>query len=153
MKVKKTVRIMQHTTDAELNGAFCGVRHLKPVRQLFAFMGVPLGDPTTLHTDNAAVAAVIDSGRLTPRCCHTDIPIALLQSERGIQFYINLLRTYFMLADMGTKPNKAPALRRFKYWGMGAIFYPPEGHEHYILLQLQYYEVNFVEILKDLHQS
>jgi hypothetical protein len=153
MKVKKTVRIMQHTTDAELNGAFCGVRHLKPIRQLFSFMGIPLGDPTTLHTDNVAVAAVIESGRLTPRCRHVDIPIALLQFEKGKDFYINLIRTQLMLADLGTKPNKAPALRRFKYWGLGARFYPSEGHEHYILLQLQYYEINFVEILKDLNRQ
>jgi hypothetical protein len=150
MKVKKTVRIMQHTTDAELNGAFCGVRHLTPIRQLFAFMGLPLGEPTTLHTDNAAVAAIIDSGRLTPRVRHYDIPIAFLQSEKDKLFYINLLKTQLMLADMGTKPNKAPALRRFKYWGMGARFYPPADHEHYSLLEMKYYELNFVEILKDL---
>jgi hypothetical protein len=150
MKVKKTVRVMQHTTDAELNGAFCGVRHLKPICQLFAFMGLPLGDPTTLHTDNAAVAAVIESGRLTPRCRHVDILIALLQFEKGKEFYINLICTQLMLADMGTKPNKAPALRRFKYWALGARFYPSNDHEHFILLQMQYYEINFVDILKDL---
>jgi hypothetical protein len=147
MKVKKTVRIMQHTTDAELNGAYCGVRHLKPIRQLFSFMGLPLGEPTTLHTDNAAVAAIIDSGRLTPRVRHVDIPIAFLQSEKGIEFYIKLLCTQLMLADMGTKPNSAPTLRRFKYWGMGERFYPAPGHEHYILLQMQFYEQNYVDIL------
>jgi hypothetical protein len=148
MKVKKTTRIMQHTTDAELNGAYVGVRHLKPIRQLFAFLGAPLGEPTALHVDNAAVASIIDSGRLTPRTRHVDIPIALLQSEKDIEFYIRLLRTQLMLADMGTKPNKAPALRRFKYWGLGARFYPSPGHPHYILLQLQFYELNFVEVVK-----
>jgi hypothetical protein len=148
MKVKKTTRIMQHTTDAELNGAYVGVRHLKPIRQLFAFMGAPLGEPSTLHVDNAAVASIIDSGRLTPRTRHFDIPIALLQSEKDKEFYIRLLRTQLMLADMGTKPNKGPALRRFKYWGMGARFYPSPGHPHYIMLQLQFYELNFVEVVK-----
>jgi hypothetical protein len=53
---------MQYTTDAELNGAYVGVRHLKPIRQLFAFMGSLLGEPSTLHVDNAAVASIIDSG-------------------------------------------------------------------------------------------
>jgi hypothetical protein len=56
-----------------------------------------------------------------------------------------------MLADLGTKPNKAPALHRFKYWALGARFYPSNDHEHYILLQMQYYEINFVDILKDLN--
>jgi hypothetical protein len=140
MKVKKTIRIMQHTTDSEMNGAFVGVRHLKPLRQLYSFMGVPLGDPTTLHVDNAAVASIIDSDRMTPRCRHIDILIALLQSVKGVEFSVDLTKTQLMLADMGTKPQNSTALRRFKYWGLGAKFLPEETHPHYKLLQMQFYE-------------
>ncbi len=146
MKVKKTIRIMQHTTDSELNGAFCGVRQLKPIRQLCAFMGFPLGQPTTLNIDNAAVEAIIKSNRITPRCHHLDIPIALLQFEKDKDFDVNLIRTQLMLADMGTKPCKGPALKRFKYWGLGARFLPPPGHLHFTLLQMEFYERNYVEI-------
>jgi hypothetical protein len=146
MKVKKTIRIMQHTTDSEMNGAFVGVRHLKPIRQLLSFMGVPLGSPTPLHIDNAAVASVLNSDRMTPRCRHIDIPIALLQSEKDITYIIELVRTQLMLADMGTKPQNAIMLRRFKYWGLGARFLPPSGHIHFVLLQMQYYEQTFVII-------
>jgi hypothetical protein len=140
MKVKKTVCIMQHMTDSEMNGAFVGVRHLKPLRQLCSFMGVPLGDPTTLHVDNAAIASIIDSNQMTPRCCHIDIPIALLQSVKGIEFSVELTKTQMMLANMGTKLQNSPALRQFKYWGLGAKFLPEETHPHYKLLQMQFYE-------------
>jgi hypothetical protein len=51
-----------------------------------------------------------------------------------------------MLADMGTKPQNAIMLRRFKYWGLGARFLPPSGHIHFVLLQMQYYEQTFVII-------
>jgi hypothetical protein len=111
MKVKNTIRIMQHTTDSELNGAFCGVRQLKPVHQLCAFMGFPLGQPSTLNIDNAAVESIIKSDRITPRCCHLDIPIALLQFEKDKDYVVNLIQTQLMLVDMGTKPCKGPALK------------------------------------------
>jgi hypothetical protein len=125
-----------------------GVRHLKPLRQLFAFMGFPLGSLTTLHVDNAAVAAIISSDRITPRCRHIDIPIALLQSEKDKDFIVDLTKTQLMLADMGTKPCKGPALHCFKYWGLGARFLPAPDHCHYNLLQMQYYEKSFVDIQK-----
>jgi hypothetical protein len=150
MKVKKTDKIMQHTTDSEMNAAFAGVRYLKPIRQLFSFFGTPLGKPTTLNTDNAAVAAVINSGRITPRCRHIDIPIALLQDEKGKEYVINLVRTNVMLADMGTKPLTQAILRWFKYWGLGARFLPCPDHPHYVYLQLEYYEISFVEIQRSM---
>jgi hypothetical protein len=146
MKVKKTIRIMQHTTDSELHGAFVGVRYLKPIRQLCAFMGFPLGKPTTLHVDNAAVEAIIKSDRVTPRCRHIDIPIALLQFEKDRDYIIDLTKTQLMLADMGSKPCKTHTLQRFKYWGLGARFLPPPGHPHYDMLELQFYEKTFVSI-------
>jgi hypothetical protein len=62
MKVKKTDKIMQHTTDSEMNTAFIGVCHLKSIWQLFSFFDTLLSKPTTLNTDNVAVAAIINSG-------------------------------------------------------------------------------------------
>jgi hypothetical protein len=148
MKVNKTTPIMQHTTYAKMNGSFAGIHQLKPICQLFAFMGFRLPELTNLHVDNAAVATVIDSGCITPRCCHLDIPIALMQYEKDKDYIMKLVQTQLMLADMGTKLQKAPALRRFKYWGLGARFYPQPGHEHYVLLQMQFYESNFTIIAK-----
>jgi hypothetical protein len=81
------------------------------------------------------------------------IPIMQLQFETGKDFYINLICNQLTLADLGTKPYKAPGLQRFKYWGLGAKFYPKQDHEHYDLLQVQYYEMNFIDILKDLNQN
>ena len=53
-----------------------------------------------------------------------------------------------MLADMGTKPN-APAIhKRFKYWGSGEQFLPPQNHVHYKYLQMCHYEKSFCEIIQ-----
>jgi hypothetical protein len=113
MKIQKTSTVMHHTTDAEMKGAFFGVRQVMPIRQMFAFMGYPLGQPSTLFIDNAAVAAVIAADRMTPRCRHFDIPVALLQCEKHKTFIANLVGTKLMVADMGTKPNDPPTHCRF----------------------------------------
>jgi hypothetical protein len=153
MKIKKTTTIMHHTTDAELKGAFHGVRQVLPIRQLFSFMGFPLGEPSTLNVDNAAVAAIIAADRMTPRIRHFDIPVAILQSEKNKSFIVNLTHTFLMLADMGTKPNDPPTHRRFKLWAMGAIHLPKEGTAHFELLMMKYYEMNYVDIWKDFRST
>ena len=38
--------------------------------------------------------------------------------------------------------------KRFKYWVTGSMFLPARGTLHYQLLQLQFYEQNFVDILR-----
>ena len=147
MKVKKTATVMTHTTDAELHSSFNGVRRLLPIRRLLEFMGFPSKLPTPLYVDNSAVAAIIDTNRLTPRCRHLDIPIGFLHQEKGKSFEQFHIRTQQMLADFGTKPLVSVLHRRFKYWLTGAMFLPPVGSEHYNLLQMQYYEVNFGKIV------
>lgn len=111
MEVKKTIGIMQHTTDSEMNGAFVCVCYLKPVCQLCTFMGFPLGKPLILNIDNTTVAAIIKSDQVTPCCRHVDIPIALLQFGKDKDYEVNAICAQFMLADMGTKPCKAPTLQ------------------------------------------
>lgn len=148
MKVKKTTTVMTHTTDAELHGAFDGVRKLLPLRRMLEFMGYPAPLPTPLYIDNAAVDAVIDSNRLTPRCRHLDIPIAYLHQEKERSYEQFLIRTQQMLADFGTKPLVHAVHKKFKYWLTGAEFLPKEGSLHFKLLQMQYYETSYVDILK-----
>jgi hypothetical protein len=111
-------------------------------------MGFPCRLPTPLYTDNAAVSAIIDAKRMTPRCRHLDIPIAYLHEQQGKSFDQQLISTIKMLADLGTKPLVLALHRRFKYWACGHYFLPPEGSEHYRYLQLQFYEKSFVEIQK-----
>ena len=53
-----------------------------------------------------------------------------------------------MIADMGTKPNTPGILLRFLSWATGAQFHPPPTHIHYKLLQMQYFDMPFHEILK-----
>ena len=148
-KVKKTTTVMLHTTDAEMKGGSAGVRQLQPIRRLFEFCGFPLGKPTQAFTDNAAVHAIIESGRMTPRCRHIDIPIALMQQEHNRSFQLKLIRTMIMLADMGTKINTPKYHEFFKKWVTGSQFLPPVNHKHYQLLQMQFYETNYAHIMKD----
>ena len=137
---------MVHTTASEMKASYEGVRHLEPVRSLFAFNGFPLPDPSPLFCDNAAVNAVIDSERMTPRCHHLDIPIAFLHESKDRLYKMQQVKTLLMLADMGTKPNTPKTLQLYKYWSTGAQFLPTKGHVHYDLLQMQLYEKNFVQV-------
>ena len=153
MKIKKTSTIMQHTTDAEMKASYDGVRQLLPIRQIFAFSGLPLQDPSKMYTDNAAVHAIIDSKRMTPGCRHLDIPIAFLHQEKDRSYQLDLCRTLVMLADMGTKPHSPQLQKLFKYWASGTQYLPTSDTEHYRLLQMQYYEINFADILKLLNST
>ena len=147
-KVKKSDTIAGHTTDAEMKGTYAGVRRLLPLRRILESMGFPCRTPTPLYVDNAAVSAIIDAKRMTPRCRHLDIPIAYLHEQHGKSFDHRLISTLKMLADLGTKPLVLALHRRFKYWACGHYFLPPEGSDHYKFLQLQFYEKSFVEIQK-----
>lgn len=151
IKVSKSTTIMTHTTDSETKASFAGVRRLLPIRRLLEFMGFPCSSPTPGHVDNAALEAIISSERLTPRSRHLDIPIAYLQEHNGVSYVPRLIRTYYMLADIGTKPLTVYLHRRFKYWLMGAQFYPVPETEHYILLEMQFYEQNYVTIVRQYH--
>jgi len=142
-KICKSDKCLPHTTASEIKGSYSGVRHLEPIRTLFAFSGHPLKEPSTLFTDNSAVHTVIESERMTTRCHHLDIPIAFLHEAKGNLFRPKQIRTHVMLADMGTKPLTPKTLKVFKYWATGASNLPPKGHEHYDLLQMQFYETNF----------
>ena len=143
MKVKKTTSPMTHTTDAEIKANFEGCRILIPIRSLFEYMDCPLSKPSKLYCDNRAVFSIIETERMTLRCCHFDIPIVFLHAHRNTVYQPELVPTDKMLGDIGTKPNTPAVLNRFKYWITGLRFLPPKGHEHYNLLQMQFYETEF----------
>ena len=144
---------MHHTTDAETKASYDGVKHLQPIRTLFAFSGLPLNKPSQMYTDNAAVHAIIDSKRMTPRCRHFDLPIAFLHQEKDKSYHLDLCRTLVMLADMGTKPHTPQYIKLFKYWSSGEQYLPPVNSKHYDLLQMEYYETNYATILKLLKET
>ena len=106
---------MLHTTDAEMKGGSSGVRQLQPIRRLFEFCGVQLGQPSKAFTDNAAVHTIVESSRMTPRCRHIDIPIAFMHQEHNKSYKLDLIRTMVMLADFGTKANTPKLHQQFKY--------------------------------------
>ena len=140
---------MLHTTDSELKGGSSGVRQLLPIRQLFSFNGYPFPGPSKSFTDNAAVHAIIESQRMTPRCKHIDVPISFLHQEHNQSYHIVLIRTMVMLADMGTKANTPKYHKDFKYWASGARFLPPKDSEHWKLLHMHLYEMNYGTIISE----
>ncbi len=148
IKVQKSTTIMTHTTDSETKATFSGIRRLIPIQRLLEFMGFPCSSPTPGHMDNAALEAIISSQRMTPRSRHLDIPIAYLQEHNGSTYVPKLIRTYYMLADIGTKPLSVHLHRRLKYWLMGAQFYPVPDTEHFNLLEMQLYEQSYVVIVR-----
>lgn len=148
IKVQKSTTIMTHTTDSETKATFAGVRRLLPIRRLLEFMGFPCSKPTTAHIDNAALDAIITAERITRRSRHLDIPIAYLHEHNNVTYVPRLIRTYYMLADVGTKPLNVQLHRRFKYWLMGAQFYPVPETEHYKLLEMNLYEQSYIVIIR-----
>ena len=102
IKVQKSTTIMTHTTDSETKSTFTGIRRLLPIRRLLEFMGFPCSTPTTAHIDNAALDAIISAERITRRSRHLDIPIAYLHEHNNVTYVPRLIRTYYMLADIGT---------------------------------------------------
>ena len=149
-KIKKSSTLMLHTTDSEMKGGSSGVRHLQPIQQLFAFNGYPLPQPSSSFTDNSAVHAIVESGRMTPRCRHIDIPIAFLHQEHNKSFKLSLIRTMVMLADIGTKSNTPKYHQMFKYWISGQRFLPPSNSKHYNDLQMEFYEKSFGYIIQQM---
>ena len=112
---------MQYTTDAKMKASYDRVcQELLPIRQIFAFSGLPHQDPSKMYTDNAAVHVIIDSKRMAPRCHHLDIPITFLHQEKDQSYQLDLCRTLVIHADMVTKPHSPQLQKLFKYWASGA---------------------------------
>ena len=148
MKVNKTESPMIHTTDSEMKTNFNGCRNLMPVRGLFDCMGCPCQDPSPMFMDNRSVHAVIESGRITPRVRHFDIPIAFLHAHRDTIFKPILIKTDRMLADIGTKPLTPAVHKRIKYWITGYRYMKLLKDEHRNYLEMQFYEIAYHELLK-----
>jgi hypothetical protein len=82
---------------------------------------------------------------MTPCCRHINIPIAYLHQEKDKSFSNHLIQTIQMIADLGTKPLVMLLHKRLKYWISGEQFLPPKGSLHYRLLELNLYEVCYVD--------
>jgi hypothetical protein len=152
MKIVKT-SVMQHTTDSEITTHYLAVQFLKPIRRQFEIMGLPLLLPSDNYTDNSAVDAITAAGRMTRRCRHIDIPIAYLHQERDKTYSTKLTKTQLMLADSGTKANVPAVFKRFKYWASGHYFLPKLGTDHYTQLDMQFYEMKFIDILSKIKDN
>ena len=49
---------------------------------------------------------------------------------------------------MGTKVNTPKYHKFFKEWVTGTQYLPPKEHQHFDLLQMKFYEVNYANIMK-----
>ena len=106
-----------------------------------------------MFTDNAAVHVIIGSQRMTPHCCHSNLPIAFLHQEKDKSFQLDLCCTLIMLTDMGAKPHTPQYIKLFKYWASGKQYLPPKDSLHSRLLQMQFYEKNYAAIIKILNKT
>jgi hypothetical protein len=87
-----------------MKGTYSGVRRLIPLRRLLESMGFPCQQPTPVYVDNAAVSAIIDAKRMTPRCRHLDIPICYLHEQSGVSYQHQLISTVQMLQTWAQNP-------------------------------------------------
>ena len=64
-----------------------------------------------------------------------------------------MIHTQQMIADFGTKPLVQLLHKGFGCWVTGTDFLPPPGSLHFDLLQMKYYEMCFIDILRDMAAS
>ena len=152
MSIKKCMA--GHTTDSETKAQYEALKKLIPTRKLFDVMGTPCPGPSPGFCDNKAVGDIVLSGKMTARCRHNDIPIAFLHAHHHATYQHHFVPGDRMLADIGTKANTPAEHRRFKYWVSGARFLPTSpDSDHYKLLQMQFYEKNYLSFIGDLSSS
>ena len=151
LTIKKTQA--GHTTDSETKAQYEGLKGLQFVRKLFDSFGTPCPEPSLGYCDNKATVDIIESGKMTGRSRHNDIPIAFLHAYHNDIFRVVQIPGDRMPADIGTKANTPADHKKYKYWITGERFLPPPSHEHYKLLQMEYYEKPFSTIYKMLRES
>eukprot|EP00957_Ditylum_brightwellii_P092271 7025322-Ditylum_brightwellii.AAC.1 len=101
---------------------------------MFALIGYPIGQPTTLYKDNMVTIRAIVSARTTPvhhnhnAMLHTD-----LHHKKVGTFGIEHAKSDMMLADINTKPQCGPTLQKKVDRIIGTRYYPPTHSEHHKL--------------------
>ena len=141
-KSKKQNDVADCTNRAEIQAYFMGIKRVIQFRRFKASLGSPIGHPTPAYEDNDAVISQVKQDKLTPRIKHLDIPMTWLH-EQGLKgTYVAIYTpTGRNKADMNTKPHGGANLQTMNMAIIGYQHYPPEGTEHYNLLQIGQYNI------------
>ena len=107
-----------------------------------ASMGSPIFHPTVVYEDNDAVILQVKQHKVTPKIKYLDIPIAWLHEQDLMGTYVAIFTpTGRNKSDMNTKPHEGANLHTMSMIIVRYQYYPPEGSEHYRLLQLDQYKI------------
>ena len=80
--------------------------------------------------------------RLTSQIKHLDVKVTWLHQQKLFGIFIpEPCPTDRQQADFNTKPNGGSQLQKSVLHVVGARFYPPDGTEHYTLLELDKYTI------------
>ena len=131
-KVHKDMSIASSSTDAETRAAFRSVRRVITLRLFFMHLGYPIASPTPLFEDNKGTHDLINSGRMTPRLKHIDVPLCYLhEKHRSGEFEVIECSTHLMLADGLNKSLSGNTLHHHSNIYTGRKYLPPKDSEHY----------------------
>ena len=79
---------------------------------------------------------------MTPQIKHLDLKVTWLHQQKLIGIFVpKACPTDRQLADFNSKPTGGTQLQKSVLFLVGARFYPPEGSEHYVLLELDKYSI------------
>ena len=107
-----------------------------------ASAGHPITNPTIAYEDNSATISQVLKDRLTPQVKHLDLKVTWLHQQKLLEVFVpEPCPTDRQLADFNTKPTGGSQLQKNVLYIVGARFYPPEGSEHYKLLELDKYSI------------
>jgi len=117
---------------------------IQNARPILKHLGMTIKDATTVYEDSQPTIDIVQANHLTTRVKHIAVPIAYIHE----QYVLLTVKPEKLLgrlqpADMGTKALPGPQVDRHFEYASGARFYPPAGSEHYKLMELHLYDVQY----------
>ena len=132
--------ISLHSTEAEVRGVFACVKRGMHTQDVSLAIGIPrkILLPSPVYEDSEPCIDILDANEVTSRVKHVAVPIHFIHDQIRThgRFVVRKISTRLNPADSGTKPNPSPAHFRHYDYSCGVRFYPPQGSDHYKLLQL-----------------
>ena len=130
------------TNGSEARALHTCIRKVVVHRRFMTSAGVPIGPPTRAYEDNSATISQVLKDRLTPNVKHLDMKILWLHQQKSIGiFYPFPCPTSRQVADFNSKPTGGSSLQQSFLYIVGARFYPPSTSKHYLLLELDKYNI------------
>lgn len=138
-KVQQQRATAIHSTHSEIIGGLAATKESTYIQDVCTFLQLPRDDirPVPIYIDSQPCIDALEANTVTTRVKHIAVPIKYIneQIQDGC-IKLEKIDTTLNFADSGTKPNPSPTHFRHYDHVIGVRFYPPEGSEHYKLLEL-----------------